>query len=211
MREAIKSFPRPWLQSSCQRFRGETGFQLYSWYITFHYTIKRHREVLLWGYIMQRSDADQNANLDWTERQANMEDLEEGISKEGQAGLRKRMFYNMNEALENAGLEAPKVNVDIQWTSLDRPASIKDIECFESTVNECLAPGFSTPSSDETHSSYVLSTASILDRVVRQRPKCGDCLLKLILNRVEKGLSSLLPHSDTQSETRMVVIKALQK
>ena len=160
---------------------------------------------------MLRSDVDQSGNLEWGERQKIMEDLEEGIAKEGEPMARKRMFYHMNEALEEAGLEAPKVNVDVQWTSLDGPAAIKDIECLEFNVNECLAPGFSTPSSDEKHANYVFNTASVFDRVARQHPKCGDCLLKLVLNRVEKGLSPLLPDAHTQSESRKTVIKALWK
>ncbi|KAH6720826.1 hypothetical protein BKA61DRAFT_470183 [Leptodontidium sp. MPI-SDFR-AT-0119] len=210
-KEAINSFPRPALQSACQRFRGETGFQLYSWYVTFHYTIERHREALLWSYIMLRSDVDENGNLGWSERQTIMDDLEEGMTNEGQPGFRKRMFYHMNEALEEAGLEPPQVNIDVQWTSLDGPAAIKDIECFEFNVNECLAPGFSSPASDEKHTNHVFSTASIFDRVARQHPKCGDCLLKLLLNRVESGLSPLLPNPVTQSSMREVVIKALWK
>src|SRR3984957_15518550 len=54
-REAISSFPGPELQSACKRFRGEPGFQLYSWYAAFHYTIEPQREALLWSYIMLRS------------------------------------------------------------------------------------------------------------------------------------------------------------
>jgi len=160
---------------------------------------------------MLRSDVDWNGNLGWIERQAVMEDLEQGMSKEGETGFRKRMFYHMSEHLEEAGLEPPQVNIDVQWTSLDGPAAIKDIECFEFNVNECLSPGFSTPTSDETHTNYVFSTASIFDRVARQRPKCGDCLLKLILNRQEKGLGPLLPHPETQMEDRQTIIRALQK
>lgn len=160
---------------------------------------------------MQRSDIDNNGNLDWPERRAIMKELEEGMENEGTTGFRKRMYYNMNEALEAAGLEAPKVNVDIQWTSLDGPAAIKDVECFEFNVNECLAPGFASPSSDDAHMNHVFSTASIFDRVTRQQPKCGDCLLKLILNRVEKGLSPLLPDAKTQKKAREIVIKAIWK
>ena len=208
-REAIKSFPRPALQSACQRFRGETGFQLYSWYAAFHYTIERHREALLWSYIMIRSDVDQNGNLGWDERQKIMDDLEEGMSREGEPGYRKRMFYHVSESLEAAGLTPPKVNVDVQWTSLDGPATINNIECFEFNVNECLAPGFSTSSSDEDYVNYIFNTATILDRVARQQPKCGDCLIKLLLNRVEKGLSPLLPFTGTPQ--RETVIKALWK
>ena len=208
-REAIKSFPRPALQSACQRFRGETGFQLYSWYAAFHYTIERHREALLWSYIMIRSDVDQNGNLGWDERQKIMDDLEEGMSREGEPGYRKRMFYHVSESLEAAGLTPPKVNVDVQWTSLDGPVTINNIECFEFNVNECLAPGFSTSSSDEDYVNYIFNTATILDRVARQQPKCGDCLIKLLLNRVEKGLSPLLPFTGTPQ--RETVIKALWK
>jgi hypothetical protein len=210
-REAINSFPRPAMQSACQRFRGETGFQLYSWYATFHYTMERHREVLLWSYIMSRSDIDRNGNLGWNERKVIMDELEEGMTKESEPLFRKRMFFNMNEALESVGLEAPKVNVDVSWTSLDGPVHIQNIECLEFNVNECLAPGFSTPSSDEHTTNHVFSTASIFDRVARQHPKCGDCLLKLILNRTPKGLSPLLPLVDTQAEDRATVIKALFK
>jgi len=210
-KEAINSFPRPALQSACQRFRGESGFQLYSWYAAFHYTIERHREALLWSYIMLRSDIDQNGNLGWSERQIVMEDLEHGMTKEGTNGFRKRMFYHMGEALKQAGLQPPKVNVDVQWTSLDGPVTIQNIECFEFNVNECLAPGFSASSSDGPYLNTVFSTASIFDRVARQHPKCGDCLIKLILNRVESGLSPLLPHAQGQSGLRETVIKALWK
>ena len=160
---------------------------------------------------MLRSDTDNNGNLGWAERQTIMQDLEEGMTREGETTFRKRMFYHMSDSLEEAGLEAPKVNVDVQWTSLDGPAAIKDIECFEFNVNECLAPGFSTPSSDRYHENPVFSTASIFDRVARQHTKCGDCLLKLLLNRVEKGLSPLLPHADSQNEMRQTAIKALYK
>jgi hypothetical protein len=210
-REAIKSFPRPALQSACQRFRGETGFQLYSWYVAFHYTMERHREALLWSYIMIRADADLNGNLGWDERQKIMKELEEGMERESETGFRKRMFYHMSESLEEAGLEGPKVNVDVQWTSMDGPIAINNIECFEFNVNECLAPGFSTSSSDENHSNYVFGTSTIFDRVARQHPKCGDCLIKLLLNRVEKGLSPLLPYLESHAEQRKMIIKALWK
>jgi hypothetical protein len=209
MREAIQSFPRPALQSTCQRFRGETGFQLYSWYIAFHYTIERHRETLLWSYITQRMDKDNNGNLDWMERQAVIEDLEEGMLKERKVSERQRMFYKVSQALEAAGLEAPKVNVDTLWTSLDGPVTIRDIDCSEFDVNECLAPGFSTPISDKTHLNPVFSTASILDFTTRQNPNCGDCLIKLLLNRTPKGLEPLLPHTKTQYKARQIVVKLL--
>ncbi|KAL3428411.1 hypothetical protein PVAG01_01920 [Phlyctema vagabunda] len=210
-REAINSFPRPALQSTCQRFRGETGFQLYSWFVAFHYTIERHREALLWSYIVLRSDQDGDGNLDWSERQAMMTELEDGISQEGNSTFRTRQYYKVGELLEEAGLEAPKVNLDTLWTSLDGPAAIQNIDCQEFDVNECIAPGFSSSNSDKFHKNHVFSTASIFDRMSRQEPKCGDCLIKLVLNRAEQGYEPLLPRKSSPAWMRELIIKALKK
>jgi hypothetical protein len=210
-REAISSFPGPELQSACKRFRGEPGFQLYSWYVAFHYTIERHREALLWSYIMLRSDVDGDENLSWVERQVIMAELEAGMKNEGKKSFRKRNFYHVQSLLQKAGLQAPKVNTDIQWTSLDGPTAIREVECGEFDVNECLAPGFSTSKTDEKTRNPIFSSAVIFDRVARQLPHCGDCLLKLLVNQVARGLAPLLPHANTQSKQREVVVKAVMR
>ena len=210
-REAIGSFPGPELESACKRFRGEPGFQLYSWYAAFHYTIERHREALLWSYIMQRSDVDGDGNLSWPERQTILADLEAGMKNEGKLSYRKRNYYHVPSILEKAGLQAPRVNTDILWTSLDGPATIHEIECTEFDVNDCMAQGFSISSSDATSRNPIFSSAVIFDRVARQMPHCGDCLIKLILNKTHKGLSPLLPYKNTQAKQREIVVKALMR
>ncbi|EXJ88108.1 hypothetical protein A1O1_05036 [Capronia coronata CBS 617.96] len=211
MREAISSFPGPELQSACKRFRGEPGFQLYSWYVTFHYLIERHREALLWSYIMLRSDVDGDGNLSWDERQTIMQDLEAGMKNEGRTTFRKRNYYHVPQLLQKAGLAPPKVNTDILWTSLDGPAAIQNADCIEFDVNECLAPGFSVSSTDARTRNPVFSTAVVFDRLARQEPKCGDCLLKLILNKTPKGLAPLLPRAGTQDAQRELVLKAVMR
>lgn len=211
MREALNSFPRPQMKSACRRFRAEPGFQIYSWNIAFHYLIERQREVLLWSYIMLRSDTDGDENLSWSERQRVMKDLEEGMQNEGQSAYRMRNFYSLAQKLQEVGLEAPRVNTDVIWTSLDGPATIQDLECMEFDVDTCLAPGFSTMVSDQTFRNPMFSTAAIFDRVARQDTKCGDCLIKLILNRVRKGLGPLLPGAGKQSKARQTVVKALMR
>ncbi|RDW59474.1 UDP-glucose 4-epimerase [Coleophoma cylindrospora] len=210
-REAMATFPSPSAKSACKRFRGEEGFQLYSWFATFHYTMERHREALLWSYIMLRSDKDENGNLGWEERQTIMADLEEGMANEGRTTFRERMYYKVEASLTAAGLDPPKVNLETLWTSLDGPFAIRDLECWEFNVDECLAPGFSSPKSDEHHTSYIFSSATIFDRLAVRDPNCGDCLIKLLLNRVRRGLSPLLPDPATQSSHRRMVIKALTK
>jgi hypothetical protein len=42
-------------------------------------------------------------------------------------------------------------------------------------------------------------------------PRCGDCLLKLVLNRRRAGLGSLLPHPIKEPQQREIVVKALMR
>ncbi|KAJ1337351.1 3-O-alpha-D-mannopyranosyl-alpha-D-mannopyranose xylosylphosphotransferase [Microdochium nivale] len=209
--EVRDSFPRPSLRSVCQRFRGETGFQLYTWYAAFHYTVERHREALLYSYIMLRSDVDGDGHLGWPERAQMMRDLEEGMAQEGNDAFRRRMYYKVAEHHREAGLEPPRVNVDVKWTSLDGPMMIRDIDCSEFDVNECLAPGFSSPVADAKHVSPVFASATIFDRVTRQDPICGDCMLKLLLNRQPAGLEPLLPPRETMQAQRDLILKAVKR
>ncbi|SMY26217.1 unnamed protein product [Zymoseptoria tritici ST99CH_1A5] len=208
-REALSSFPGPNLQSACSRFRGDFGFQLYSWYAIFHYTIERHREALLWSYLLHRSDPDQDGFLSWDERQQIAKDLEEGLENEGKSSFRVRNFYHLPEILESAGLEPPKVNLDILWTSSDGPIMTKDADCFSFDMNECLAPGFSVKGS--SYKMPMFSTSAIFDRVLRVQPECGDCLIKILLHRVSKGFEPLMPHRTKQPEAFDLVVKALMR
>jgi hypothetical protein len=210
-KEAITSFPRPAMRSAYQRFRGETGFQLYSWYVIFHYTMERHREALLWSYIMMRSDIDNDGYLDWSERQRILSELTEGMGNDSPEIFRRRIYYHVSDHLEQAGLKPPIVNTDILWTSLDGPVMIKDLDCDAFDTEDCLAPGFSMSSSDAEARSPVFSAATIFDRVTRESPRCGDCLIKLILNRRRAGLGPLLPHPVKKPKQREIVIKALMK
>jgi hypothetical protein len=209
--EAITSFPRPALRSASQRFRGETGFQLYSWYMIFHYTMERHREVLLWSYITLRSDVDDDGYLSWSERQKILSDIARGMSNDAPEVFRQRIFYRVGEFLEEAGLNRPRVNTDILWTSLDGPLIIRDLNCDSFDTEECLGPGFSIAASDARTRSPVFSPSAIFDRVARETPHCGDCLLKLVLNTRRAGLGPLLPHPVKKRQQRETVIKALMK
>ena len=211
MREAIGSFPGPELESACKRFRGEPGFQLYSWFVTFHYTIERYREAMLWSLITLRADTDGDGHLSWNERKVLMSALAKGMANEGKISYRKRIFYHVREHLEKAGIEAPKVNTDFVWTSLDGPSSFINLQCEEFDVNECLAPGFSVSMNGYKGNTPAFSAAVIFERVARQKPDCGDCLLKLVLNQVRQGLEPILPDAKANPEERDLAVKALMR
>lgn len=211
MAETMESFPGPEAQSACSRFRGDFGFQLYSWYATFHYTVERHREALLWSYLMVRADLDGDGYLSWSERKKVLLEVLEGHENEDKSSFRARNFYSLPDVLEDAGLEPPAVNFDILWTSLDGPMYIKDLECFDFDINECLAPGFTANLDTEGDMNPVFSTAAMFDRASRQNPTCGDCLIKILLHRVHKGLSPLMPDPEKQSKEYDIVTKALMR
>lgn len=211
MREAIGSFPGPELQSACKRFRGEPGFQLYSWFVTFHYLIERHREAMLWSLIMIKSDLNGDGFLNWDERKSLIALLEQGMENESKTSFRKRNFYHVAQRLEKAGLEAPRVHTDHLWTSLDGPSALLNLDCSEFDVNECLAPGFSISKSDSFSPNPIFSSAVIFERVARTKPACGDCLLKLILNTTPSGLSPVLPDAEKNPREREIVVKALHR
>ncbi|KIX97762.1 uncharacterized protein Z520_06540 [Fonsecaea multimorphosa CBS 102226] len=211
MREAIEAFPRSEIQSACKRFRGEPGFQLYSWYVTNHYIIERHRELLLWSYIMLRSDVDRDGILSWEERQTIAAELKRGHKNAEKAAFRRKIFYHVPSMLEEAGLRAPQVNTNSLWTSLDGPHAIRNVDCAEFALDNCLALGFLTDNSNTSHTNPTFSAAVIFDRLARQNPHCGDCLLKGLLQQTPSGLSPLLPHADTQAADRELVVKGAMR
>ncbi|KAI0120620.1 hypothetical protein BJ170DRAFT_589031 [Xylariales sp. AK1849] len=219
MRETMASFPQPSTHGTCERFRGESRFQIYPWYASFHYSIERFREALLWSFIMSRSDANSDGYLDWKERQNILDVLEPGwrqlsakdASKPAaQAANRDRMYYQLPQILQRAGLQPPKVNVNVLWTSLDGPETIRNIKCNDFSIDKCFADSFASPLSDSTTHNPDFSASNIFSRLSAQHPECGDCLIKFILASTCRGLEPLLPPKSKKHD-RQIIIKALKK
>ncbi|KAL7625974.1 hypothetical protein AAE478_002743 [Parahypoxylon ruwenzoriense] len=220
MEEAMASFPQPSAKGACERFRGESRFQLYPWYASFHYTIERFREALLWSFIMSRSDANSDGYLDWTERQHILEAVEPGWRLLGtkdsskpaaQSPGRERIYYKLPQILQKAGLQPPKVNVNVLWTSLDGPETIRNIKCNNFSVDKCFGDSFASSLSDSTSSNPDFAASNIFSRLSYQHPQCGDCLLKFLLASQPRGLEPLLPPRSSKHHDREVIVKALKK
>lgn len=220
MEEAMASFPQPSAQGACERFRGESRFQIYPWYASFHYTIERFREALLWSFIMSRSDENSDGYLDWTERQHLLEAVEPGWRQlattdpskpAAQSPIRERMYYKLPEILQKAGLQPPKVNVNVLWTSLDGPETIRNVKCHDFSVDKCFGDSFASALSDSTSSNPDFTASNIFSRLSYQHPQCGDCLLKFLLASQPRGLEPLLPPKASKPHDREVIVKALLK
>ncbi|KAI4594104.1 Xanthine phosphoribosyltransferase 1 [Pestalotiopsis sp. 9143b] len=220
MKETMASFPEPARNGACERFRGESRFQIYPWYANFHYTIERFREALLWSYIMSRSDTNSDGYLDWSERENILKAIEPGwrqlaVKQDGrpapQSADRERMYYHLPNILQKAGLQPPKVNVHILWTSLDGPETIRAIKCSDFSVDECFADSFGSPASDTVTPNPDFTTTNIFSRISKQRPDCGDCIMKFLLASTPRGLEPLLPPKSSKKHHREIIIKALKK
>ncbi|KXJ90533.1 hypothetical protein Micbo1qcDRAFT_226525 [Microdochium bolleyi] len=221
MTEAMAAFPGPAQRGACERFRGESQhFQLYPWYTAFHYSIERFREALLWSFIAARSDIDADGYLGWAERRQILEAIEPGRSRLDPD--RERMYYRLPEELEAAGLERPKANVNVLWTSLDGPETIRGIKCHDFTVDKCLGDAFGSPLSDKNGAgggghNPDFTVDAVLSRLSTQHPRCGDCLIKFVLKK-HRGLEPLLPprsprgsNNKRSRRDRQIVIRALKK
>ncbi|RYP43009.1 hypothetical protein DL770_011892 [Monosporascus sp. CRB-9-2] len=187
MRETMASFPGPAARGVCDRFRGESHHhQIYPWYAGFHYSIERFREALLWSFVIARSDTNGDGYLDWMERCMILDAVEPGwqrLSSSDSSELAKqntnrdRMYYRMPQMLEKAGLEAPIVNVNVLWTSVDGPETIRNIKCHDCSVDKCFADSFSSPLSDDSSQNTDFMASNVFSRLASQHPDCGDCLI----------------------------------
>jgi hypothetical protein len=203
--EALASFPSSSLKGSCRRFRNE-AHQHNLWYLSYHYTMERHRETLLWSYLL-RMDMNLNGRLDPEERRMMIEDIETGRAQTERGSIRHSIYAEVLAMYIAAGLEPPKVNNDTLWTSLDGPYMIHGVRCDDFNVTECLNLG-------DREAKLSFSCQTIFKRISFDHGKCGDCMLKFLLEQVPRGLEPLLPPSNQgtiQAHARKLIIKALTK
>ncbi|KAI0481079.1 hypothetical protein GGR56DRAFT_672122 [Xylariaceae sp. FL0804] len=236
MQEAMAAFPGPAARGACERFRGESRFQLYPWYAGVHYAIERFREVLLWSLIMARTDENSDGYLDWPERRRLLAALEPGWRQLADASsaadasrpaaltpqTRDRMYYRLPAALAAAGLQPPRVNSAV-WTSLDGPEMLRGAKCHDFAIDKCLGDAFASPLSDASSSSTSsrnpdFAAAAVFARLAHQHPACGDCVLKFALAATPRGLEPLLPPPPSAAtddhdndDRRETVVRALKK
>ncbi|KAI0148363.1 hypothetical protein GGR57DRAFT_238634 [Xylariaceae sp. FL1272] len=217
MHEAMASFPGPSLNGACERFRGESRYQIYPWFAGFHYSIERFREALLWSYIEMRADANRDGYLDYQERRQILDTIQPGWDQLGKSDAskpaaqpkdRERMYFKVPEILADAGLQRPKVNLNILWTSIDGPETIRSVKCHKFKVDKCLGESFASSLSDSTSQNPDFTASNVFSRLSHEFPTCGDCLIKFILASAPRGLGPLLP---AQADDRGVIVKALKK
>ncbi len=206
MREAYASFPQDAITTAVYRFRHEGG-QVNNWFLVYHYTIERHREALLWSYIMMKMDANQDGYLNLRKRHAIKDEYLLALrSVKKRAGA--AMLPQVNEQLKNAGLEAHSAYTP-KWTSIDGPMHLLELNAktctAEFTFDFCFGGDFLKQEAGRDPEFY---SSAVYDRITRQFPACGDCLIHTLLSTTPIGLSPLLPETGA---ARLKAIKAIHK
>jgi hypothetical protein len=208
MKEMAEAFPKASTSSAIQRFRGLDANQLHNIFAATQYRIERFREALLWSWIMLRSDRDGDGELNWFERLLMLSEIEQGLEKERSGFKREpQTKQEVDDHLEDAGLPWMIRAGEIAWASIDGPVSISERTCKRFNVTKCLGTEFGKPDrypDSKTSSKTLFETLS-------KDARCGDCLIKVLLNKVSRGLSPLFPSAERQSWQRVLVVKALKK
>lgn len=201
MNEAMSTFPHASTLTPLSRFRDDS-YQLYPWYLHMWYTVDMHREAILWSIVM-RTDTNGDGVLSLEERNVLVEQLHAGIASNRSISP---VLENMNDHLESAGLTKLLISVP-KWTSLDGPIYLEDLgmeECNASfSVDQCFSSDFLSRDTFAMEEMF----DQITDPVKSVR--CGDCLIKILLNNAPTGLSPILPKKG--SVYRKQALKAIQK
>jgi len=197
-------------ETAQHRFRNE-GKDISTIFLHHHWVMERHREVLLESYLVHRSDANGDGNLDVEERRVMYEDIQRALKERVQ---RKSIEEQLN-GMVRADLPQP-IASQIVWPSTDgypyslrtpsNPMAEDDLEAPNAPtyhtknpphrrlptfdfVEMCLTHDFIS----EKLSDVNIDTRMLFRLLAKEYPYCGDALLYILIPQTPIGLSHLLP------------------
>ncbi|KAJ7638322.1 hypothetical protein FB45DRAFT_399046 [Roridomyces roridus] len=167
------------------RFRGHKP-QVNLLYLTTWYTIEKHREALLYSFIMARADADGSGHFSAAERQI----LLDGLDSQEITINPRQDTQDVARNMKRAGL-APPEETEYEWLSSDGYPLIRTVRREHDSKTVCTLvidtcfPREQTP-------------LEIFRRVAFEKPDCGDCLIAHLINKSgPHGLAAFLPPAAT--------------
>lgn len=212
VREAQDSFPQDKFLSPSYAFRYEGWQAGLTTMIHYHYDLERHREALLWSYIALTVDDDRNGFLNVSERVQMKLDWEKAMSEPTKRKEVRPSLKDMPAQLHNAGLDRFKIFNSPYWSSLDGSFHQHDLDtnlCFgkgDYSFEKCFGTDFTADTGRAQDPQA--SVAMILDKIGRDEPLCGDCLIHTLLRTTPRGLEPILPK---KQEPRQMALKALYR
>ncbi|GAA5862968.1 hypothetical protein JCM1840_002342 [Sporobolomyces johnsonii] len=203
------------------RFRGKAPVEVQPMYLYTMYTIEKHREALLWSFLVARSHPSLTGAYTPSEREALLSSLgyDSPVTPPSLsvAAPRRNSLAALHDGYSSTGLSLPK-ETDLEFTSLDGYAFFGlDAGAPGVPAHKTGWPSFNSngvdasSSDDEPVCTLDLTTCfgeefldvdgggdvSVQDtfrRVAFERPQCGDCLIALLVGRSgDKGLEAFVP------------------
>ncbi|KAJ7047910.1 hypothetical protein C8F04DRAFT_1060505 [Mycena alexandri] len=183
MREAAAIWKEEISQTAESRFRGH-GPQVNLLFLTTWYTIEKHRESLLYSFIMLRADANADGVFSPAERRTLINGLESGkISLSLREGGSTH-WIDVN--LQNAGLDTPK-ETEYDWLSSDGYPLIATLHKNTPEAHCIIDVAVCFP-------AEIATSLDVFRRVAFEKGECGDCLISHLINRSgPTGLGAFLP------------------
>ncbi|MCO5613674.1 hypothetical protein L7F22_067952 [Adiantum nelumboides] len=214
-------------KATFKRFRGD-GLMANSHTLTYAMIIERHREALLWSFLVARIDRDGDGRLNEKELQSALHEMGANSTLSTvNVRIPKRTTIDsnfQNSALEQVGFPTPKVTIPL-FSSFDGYAYAEPSEEFSSNTGKQFSdmPISMLPSQNrdeevnkvfntdfcqidlsicwpkDDHLNPVMNTDDIFKRFAFKERGCGDCLIMHLVGKSgERGLKAFLPKDDQE-------------
>ncbi|GAA6007653.1 hypothetical protein JCM11491_003913 [Sporobolomyces phaffii] len=223
LREASDVWREEFEETASARFRGDRRLQVASTFLSTHFQLEKHREALLWSFIVAKSDLDHDGSLSSSERRAMLDYLkadsvylEETRSVYAQTPNRTTLD-RLARAHADAHLGAGPLGSTVEFSSFDGYPFFAIDNTLEPSVPKwstwptfatdgdsgsgapCVIPldtCFSRPFFDVGPNERHVTTSAVevFRRVAFEHRACGDCLVvHLVAKSGPAGLEAFLP------------------
>ncbi|GAA5892552.1 hypothetical protein JCM6882_005645 [Rhodosporidiobolus microsporus] len=222
LREVQRVFGKELMETASARFRGKAALEVQTMYLLTMYTIEKHREALLWSFLIARCDTDRSGTYSPSERHFLLASLGQTPSSDSSSLRlsvplpRRASLSSFSSSRAFGGLPEPN-QTTIECSSADGYALIGTDEGM--TDFPALKGGWSSFSSSELPDGQTTDPVCTLDlpscfgnaflspssldelpispifcRIALEKPQCGDCLVTLLMGKSgEKGVEAFLP------------------
>lgn len=210
MQEVSRVWSKELHETSQVRFRG-SGPEVWLPLLTMYYLVEKHREALLWSFIVARSDTDGSGIIDEVEHERMLQDTAGRIDGDQitfATPNRPNNHTMLAEAVVSAGGSLPEETQYI-WSSTNGypyvskeegnsvfPTYDGQGEFCSLSIKHC----FGLPEQEVNATSPAgLQASDLFKRIAFEQPRCGDCLMAGVLAKSGRnGLEAFLPAQDAK-------------
>lgn len=208
-------------KTASARFRGN-GIEVNTLFLATHYVIERHREALLWSFLVAKMDSSKKGQYSFADRRRLLSTINGNKAKTDSSAItvnRPSRRAQTFEALKSARISLPKSTM-YHFTSADGYSLVSSGQdpyrwpSYDNTTDEydhlphdiCSIPIELCFGSDD----FILETftgdrssSNLFKRMAFENPQCGDCLIVALLGTSgSTGLNAFLPEEGTSESSK---------